>query len=360
MSCLLWVGAASAAEMQCASIEVFVRDGCPHCANAKIFLDDLQQRYPRLEIEYRDVLRDPPALEKMLELSSNHGIEQPGVPSFLVCGAFYAGFNAAAGSGAWIEAQIVSGSDSEQDYRLETPLGVYSVQQLGLPLFTIVIGLIDGFNPCAMWVLLFLLSILVNIRERGRIIMIAGTFVLVSGLVYFAFMAAWLNLFLLIGFARWLQVTIALLALCIGAIHIKDYFAPGEFISLSISDRVKPTLYARVRAVLYAQNLVAALASVTLVAIMVNLVELLCTAGLPALYTQVLTLNELSPASYYAYLGLYNLAYVFDDALMVTAAVYTLQKFKLQAQQGRWLKLISGAVIATLGLLLLVAPELLF
>ncbi len=368
--CALWRGlaaltllltsiAVTAADLNCPLVEVFTRDGCPHCADAKIFLGNLQLRYPRLEIRYHEVSGDQAALERLLSLSERHGVSRPGVPSFLVCDAFYAGFAEAAGSGDWIEAQV-SGRSAQQDYRIETPFGIYSLQQLGLPLFTVVIGLIDGFNPCAMWVLLFLLSILVNIRDRRRIVLIAGTFVLVSGLVYFAFMAAWLNLFLLIGFARWLQIGMALLALAIGAVHIKDFFAWGQGFSLSISDRARPGLYARVRAVLHAQNLGAALVGVILVAILVNLIELLCTAGLPALYTQLLTLNELPLASYYVYLGLYNLAYVFDDALMVAAAVFTLQKFKLQTRQGRWLKLISGSVVAILGLLLLAAPELLF
>ena len=207
-----------------------------------------------------------------------------------------------------------------------------------------------------MWVLLFLLSILVNIRDRRRIILVAGTFVLISGLTYFAFMAAWLNLFLLIGFARWLQIAIGIVAILIGAVHIKDFVAFGEGLSLSINDSVKPTLYMRTRNVLHAQSLWAALLAVSIVAVMVNIVELLCTAGLPALYTQVLTLSPLPIAQYYAYLILYNLAYIFDDGLMVAIAVFTMNKFKLQEKQGRWLKLISGLVILILGVFLLAAP----
>ena len=337
-----------------------MRDGCPHCANAKIYLQDLQQRYPELEILQYEVGSDPGARARLLDLSRRHGVEPPGVPSFLICDAFYSGFSVAAGSPKWIEDQLAGGAGEENSAAIETPLGTLSVDALGLPLFTLTLGLIDGFNPCAMWVLLFLLSILVNIRRRGRILLVAGTFVAVSGLVYFAFMAAWLNLFLLIGLARWLQVAIALLALLIGAIHIKDFFAFGKGVSLSISDSVKPTLYLRVRNVLHAESLWAALIGVSIVAVMVNLVELLCTAGLPALYTQILTMNSMPTLHYYAYLVLYNLAYIFDDALMVGIAVFTMSKFKLQQRQGRWLKLVSGVVVAALGLLLLAAPESMF
>ena len=226
-----------------------------------------------------------------------------------------------------------------------------------MPLFTIAIGLIDGFNPCAMWVLLILLSLLVNLRNRKRLILIAGTFVLVSGAVYFAFMAAWLNLYFIIGLSRSIQVVIGLIALLIGAVHIKDFFAFQQGLSLSIPDRAKPGIYARIRRVIYAENLGAACMAVIAVAVLVNLVELLCTAGLPAVYTQILTARNLSAWGYYGYLLLYNLAYIFDDALMVTIAVVTLSSRKLQTMEGRWLKLLSGAVIFALGLLLILLPD---
>jgi hypothetical protein len=330
-----WLPAA-ASELACPSMDVYLRDGCPHCADAKAYLQQLQQRHPDLSIRYHEV-----------------------GPSFLICEAFYAGFAMAAGSDEWIENQLLDPDANRQPYQVRTPLGEFSVDDIGLPAFTLALGLIDGFNPCAMWILLFLLSILVNIRSRRRIILIAGTFVVVSGMVYFAFMAAWLNLFLLIGFTRWLQIVIGVLALLIGAVHIKDFVAFGQGVSLSISDSVKPTLYARVRNIMHARSIWAALIAVTIVAIMVNMIELLCTAGLPAIYTQLLSLRPMTTAQYYGYLVLYNLAYIFDDALMVTITVFTMNRLKLQEKQGRWLKLISGLVIFTLGLILLTAPGML-
>jgi glutaredoxin len=353
-----WLPAA-ASELACPSMDVYLRDGCPHCADAKAYLQQLQQRHPDLSIRYHEVGSDPQALRELLRLSQQYGIEQAGVPSFLICEAFYAGFAMAAGSDEWIENQLLDPDANRQPYQVRTPLGEFSVDDIGLPAFTLALGLIDGFNPCAMWILLFLLSILVNIRSRRRIILIAGTFVVVSGMVYFAFMAAWLNLFLLIGFTRWLQIVIGVLALLIGAVHIKDFVAFGQGVSLSISDSVKPTLYARVRNIMHARSIWAALIAVTIVAIMVNMIELLCTAGLPAIYTQLLSLRPMTTAQYYGYLVLYNLAYIFDDALMVTITVFTMNRLKLQEKQGRWLKLISGLVIFTLGLILLTAPGML-
>jgi len=235
--------------------------------------------------------------------------------------------------------------------------GRVSLRDLGLPLFTLAIGLIDGFNPCAMWVLVFLLSVLVNVKDRRKIAAIAGTFVLVSGVVYFAFMAAWLNLFLVIDLARPLQIAIGLLAIVIGVINVKDFFAFKRGVSLSIPESAKPGIYDRVRRIVSTKYLAVAVGLSVVLAIMVNVVELLCTAGLPALYTQILSQQQLPAWQNYAYLALYNLGYIFDDSLMVGAFVITLSHRKMREDEGRWLKLLSGVVVLALGAVVLFKPE---
>jgi hypothetical protein len=235
-------------------------------------------------------------------------------------------------------------------------LGPLRVRDVGLPAFTIVLGLVDGFNPCAMWVLLFVLSLLVNLKSRAKMGLIGGTFVLVSGLVYFAFMAAWLNLFLLVGVSRPTQVLLGLVAGVIGALNIKDFVAGGRGLSLAIPASARPAIYARMRAVLLAEHSGAALGGVIVLAVLVNVVELLCTAGFPAVYTRILTLRELPVWQYYAYLALYNAAYVVDDGLVLALAVVTLSRRKLQERAGRWLKLASGGVMLGLGALLIGRP----
>lgn len=234
--------------------------------------------------------------------------------------------------------------------------GKVRVRDFGLPLFTIVLGLVDGFNPCAMWVLIFLLSILVNLKDRFRIALIAGVFVLVSGLAYFAFMAAWLNVFALIRMARTAQIVLGLVALVIGVINVKDFFAFKKGISLSIPESYKPGIYARVRSIVAAKYLTAALAGAMVLAVLVNMVELLCTAGLPAAYTSILHSRQLPWWQDYAYLSLYIACYMLDDTIMVSIAVVTLSHRKMQESQGRWLKLISGSVVLAIGLVMLFKP----
>ncbi|MFU2489757.1 glutaredoxin family protein [Thauera sp. WH-1] len=339
-------------------LEVFVRDGCPHCADAKRFLAELAVQRPGLAIVYREVDRDPAARDALIEISRQAGAWPPGVPTFVFGAQVLVGFDDGEHVGAELLRLLDEAAPQAPPGTVESGLfGTLRASELGLPLFTLALGLLDGFNPCAMWVLLFLLSLLVRLKDRRRMVLVAGTFVLASGAVYYAFMAAWLNVFLFVGMTEALRVGLAGLAMLIGFINVKDFFAFRRGLSLSIPEAAKPGLYARARAILKAESLPASLAAVAVLAVVVNFVELLCTAGLPAIYTAVLTQHELSPLAHYAYLGLYILAYIADDALMVGAAVLALGSGKLDERGGRRLKLLSGAVMLALGLVMLLRPQ---
>ena len=364
-----WAAEASAP----AEIEVFVREGCPHCEAAKTFLIELARERPGLRVILRDVRRDPEALPRLNELALKAGIAQPGVPSVHVGMELIVGFDTPETSGSRIRAALdhagpagpAGGSCAiAEETACQAPGGdsielpftgrQVSVAQLGLPLFTIVIGLLDGFNPCSMWVLILMISMLSTLGDRRRMLAIAGTFVAIEGLAYFAFMAAWLNLFLLIGLSRISEIAIALLAIIAGAINLKDFVAFGRGISLSIPATAKRGIYTRLRAILHAQRLWPALAGTVVLAVLVQIVELLCTSGFPALYTRILTLSRLDSSSYYGYLLLYNLMYMLDDIGILAIGVITLSQRRLQEKQGRFLKLVAGLVMLGLGIYLIV------
>jgi glutaredoxin len=350
---LLWLALGTPAGAEDApDLEVFVREDCPHCADAHRFLAELRREQPALRVVERDVLRDPAARERLRALAAEHGVGAVGVPTFLVGGRLVVGFRSAETTGAELRAALV-GRESAP----ELPwLGRVDVDALGLPVFTVLVGLLDGFNPCAMWVLVFLVSLLAGLEDRRRMALVAGSFVAVSGAAYFVFMLAWLNVFLALGVSRALEVGLGVVAVAIGAVHLKDGFAPGVGPSLSIPDSAKPGLYRRLRAVVRAERPLAALVGAAALAVVVNLVELGCTAGLPAVYTRILTLRELPLWQYLGYLVLYNAAYVADDALVVATAVLTLSRRRIQERGARVLQWVSGGVMLALGLMLLLAP----
>lgn len=348
------------------TIEVYVREGCPHCADAKVFLANFTQQHPHIHVAYHWVDKDPAARGALEYHTRKAGSWPPGVPTFVIGDQVLIGYAGPEHTSTSLLNLVVHHTGNAANRLLpkqdnttveSSLLGTLNVTELGLPLFTIALGLLDGFNPCAMWVLLFLLSMLLHLKDRARMAWIAGVFVLVSGLVYYAFMAAWLNLFIAVGFSDPVRLGLAAIAIFMAGINIKDYFAFGKGISLSIPDAAKPGLYARVRRIIQQQSLWPALLGVSLLAIVVNFIEALCTAGLPAIYTAVLSQQALTPLAHYGYLALYILGYMADDSLMVATAVIALSSNKLTEKAGRWLKLLSGCIMLALALVLLIKPE---
>jgi glutaredoxin len=341
---------------EAAVLEVFVRGDCPHCADAKVFLAQLARDRPGLQIAYRPVDQDPRARDDLMARSRAAGVWPPGVPTFVFGNQVMVGFDDAEHAGRDLRELIDRGSAPKGTVR-SALFGTLEASRLGLPLFTLALGLLDGFNPCAMWVLLFLLSLLVRLRDRRRMALVAGTFVLVSGAVYYAFMAAWLNVFLAVGLSDTVRWLLGAVALAIGAINVKDFMAWGHGPSLSVPAASRPGLVARMRRAMQAPALPASLLAVAALAVVVNFVELLCTAGIPAIYTAVLAQQQLGGPAYYGYLGLYILGYIADDSLMVAMAVTALSSNKLTEGAGRALKLVSGAVMLALGAVMLLRPE---
>jgi glutaredoxin len=369
-------------------IEVFVRDGCPHCAKAEAFLEKLHRDRPGLQIVVHNITHDPTALDRLKQIAEAQHNPMVRVPAFYLANQLIVGYsddfnsgqlllNALGDTGLAAPAPTddfgscepekpVSCDDSgtqelrpapqDESFRINFFGHSLALDQVGLPLFTVAMGLLDGFNPCSMWVLILMISMLAPMQDRMRMAVVAGVFVAVEGIAYFVFMAAWLNLFLLIGLSRISEIVLAAIAIFAGAINLKDFWAFGRGISLAIPDSAKPDIYNRIRKILLAKNLLGAVIGAVVLAILVQIVELFCTSGFPALYTRILTLHQLDSLSYYGYLLLYNLAYMFDDFVILGIGVVTLSQHRLQKREGQWLKLLSGLVMVGLGLYLLLKP----
>ena len=343
---------------------------CPHCLEARPFIEAIPASRPWVKLHSLELTRHPRHVRHYIALADQVGQPAQYVPGLLFCGRMQTGWDDAATSGQALLAELdacraAAKSGSALDIARALPAPGFSVPLLGevrldgtsLPLMTVLIAGLDAFNPCAFFVLLFLLSMLAHQNSRARMLAIGGMFVLVSGLMYFAFMAAWLNLFQLFGQLAWVTLAAGALAIIIGLVNAKDFFYFGRGVSLSIPESRKPAIYQRTRTILAAGSLPAMLAATVLLAVVVNFYELLCTAGFPMVYTRLLTLQDLGPAAHYLYLALYNGVYVIPLAVIVGVFAFTLGARKLSAREGRLLKLMSGLMMLQLGMLLVLAPD---
>lgn len=365
-----WASRSAAGETQI-HLYFFWSKRCPHCLQAEPFVQRLASDYPWLTVHSAELSEHPENVRNYLRMASALGQDASSVPAFLLCGEMRLGYDAPATTGEELRKALLDCRENARQGRLpgaggqrEAPLvvpllGAIDPAQASLPLFTLAIAALDAFNPCAFFVLLFLLSLLVHGGSRARMLAIGGVFVFFSGLVYFVFMAAWLNAFLLMKELQAATRIAGMIAVTIALINIKDYFWFKQGISLSIPESAKPGLFKRMRGLVEAASWPTMLAGTAALALAANSYELLCTAGFPMVFTRVLTLHNLSNADYYLYLLLYNVVYLLPLLAIMLAFVFTFGARKLTERQGRILKLLSGSMMLGLGGALLLAPDML-
>ena len=346
---------------------------CPHCTAAHPHVEAIPRTRPWVRLHALELTRQPENIVRYEAMARGLGGEAASVPAFLFCGEMLVGWESDATTGAYLRQRLdecrtrilASGTVTSASPPAQAPsvirlpvLGDVDPARLSLPALTLVLAGLDAFNPCAFFVLLFLLSMMAHQRSRSRMLLVGSVFVLVSGLMYFAFMAAWLNVFQLFGHLAWVTLAAGALAVFVGLVNVKDFFLFERGLSLSIPESKKPDLFRRARAILNAEHLPAMLAATLFLAVAANFYELLCTAGFPMVYTRLLTLSDLTTATRYGYLAAYNMIYVVPLALIVVVFARTLGSRKLTEREGRLLKLMSGLMMLQLGGLLLLAPQL--
>jgi hypothetical protein len=359
--------APAVAEEPAVSLYFFWSARCPHCLEARPFIESLPARHPWIQLHSLEISRSRENLAAYVDMAARLGEEARSVPALLFCNEMLVGWQSDAISGPMLLDRLAQCRDrlargETLNARAPAPPAVslpggMDISGWSLPLLTVAIAAMDAFNPCAFFVLLFLLSLLVHQQDRRRMLLIGGVFVLVSGLMYFAFMAAWLGLFRVMGSLPWVTAGAGALALAMGLINIKDWFAFKQGISLSIPESRKADIFRRGREVLAAGSLPAMLLAAVLLATAANFYELLCTAGFPMVYTRILTLRETGTVQHLMYLALYNTVYVLPLLAIVLAFVRTMGARKLTEREGRLLKLLSGLMMTGLGVLLVLAPE---
>ena len=316
-------------------VYLFWSASCPHCLAARPQLQALAAARPWVVLHDLELGADPTHGERYEAMAAELGEEALAVPALFYCGRMEVGWDEGGGSAARLaqalDACRAGAAPAPQSAALRLPgLGEVDAARLSLP---------------------------VDQRDRRRMLLIGMLFVGISGLMYFAFMAAWLGLFLVVGGLPWVTAAAGVVALVIGAINVKDFVAFRKGLSLSISAGGKADIFQRARAILKADSLPAMLAATVFLGVAANFYELLCTAGFPMVYTRLLSLQVPDRATQYGWLALYNLIYVLPLAAIVLVFVRTMGARRLGEREGRLLKLLSGLMMLGLGLCLVLAPQ---
>ena len=355
---------------------LFHGEGCPHCAAERAWLAQLAKEHPQLQIEAHEVWNDAANRALLDQYAQRLGFEPTGVPVTIVGDRVWIGFSDTVAS--QVEAAVVaalaaaagsatpapSGSPTSTpgdgaDPAVELPL-VGRVALAGTPLLvsTLLIGFADGVNPCSLWVLAILLAVVLHSGSRGRVALVGGTFLLVTAGMYGLYIAGMYSALDYAGEMAWIRVAVSAVALAFGILQLKDGLAPGTGPSLSIAPERRPGLYRAMREVARpGQRLGATLAGTAVLAVGVSLLETPCTAGLPLMWTSMLAEQQVALGTAVALFAAYMAVFLLDELVIFGAAVVTMRARRLQPEEGRVLKIVSGSLLVTLAVVMVLAPQ---
>jgi glutaredoxin len=350
----------------------FWAKGCPHCRAEDAFLENLKRDYPEIVVEKYEVSESFENQDKLKQIGQELNFDPNAVPVVIIDKKFISGY-AEGITDREIERIILenrkeidsvqgickTGSDCEESdqKKVNTLFGEVNLNALSLPAVSALIGFLDGFNPCAMWVLIFLISLLLTMKDKKRMWSLGAIFIVVSGLVYFLFMSAWLNLLLFIGIISIVRISIGILAIGTGVYSIRDFLINKSGSCKIAGSEKRSKIFSRIREIVGRKNFFLAVLGIIVLAFAVNLVELLCSAGLPAIYTQLLTLNDLPKWQYYFYMFIYILFFIIDDLFVFVLSMVTLKLTGVTSKYSRYSRIVSGALILIIGLLMIFKPS---
>lgn len=237
-----------------------------------------------------------------------------------------------------------------------------NVKNVSLPIIAILLGLVDGFNPCAMWILIFLITMLFNMKDRKKMWILGLTFILTSGIVYLMFMLAWLNLATFISKIAFIRLLIAVIALVVGLINVYKYIdslkKKDEGCDV-VDKKDRKKIMEKIISITHEKKFIIALLGIMVLAASVNIIELMCSIGIPLLFTQILAMNNLSTFSYMIYMFVYIFFFLIDDIVIFVISMVTLKVTGLSTKYTKYSHLIGGIIMLIIGLLLIIKPELL-
>ena len=350
------------------TLVLFHGEGCPHCAEERAFLAGLATRYPDLVIEQHEVWYDQANRALLRATADRLGFEASGVPVTVIGDRVWIGFGD--GTATEIEAAVadalapasVTGqpvTPGTDVVSVDVPLvGQVDLSSASLLASTVVIGFVDGVNPCSLWVLTLLLAMVLNRGSRGRVLLVGSVFLAVTAGMYAIYVIGMYSALDYAAGLGWIRLLVAAIALVFGVLQLMDGIRPGTGPSLSISPSRRPALYAGMRGVAAEdRGLVATLAGTVVLAVGVSLLETPCTAGLPLLWTSMLADRGVSTAAAVALFAVYMAVFLIDELIVFAVAAVALRQTRLQQRHGRLLKLVAGSFLVTLALTMLLLPE---
>ena len=363
------------------NVYLFHSNTCSHCKAEIEFLNEIQKEYENLKINLYEINDVKENKELMINIKEKLNIDSPMVPFTVIGDYYYIGYNDGVKDGI---KNLIEKYTSEEQYdvikdtidgkdvsnfkikngeinKISTVFGEIDPAKVSLPILSVIMGAIDGFNPCAMWVLIFLITMLFNMENKKRMWALGITFLVTSALIYLVFMFVWLGVATkLLTTISWLKLLIGLVALIGAFINLKGFIKSivKKDAGCEVVDNSKrKKIISKIKKYTSEKSFILAMLGVMLLAISVNAIELACSAGLPVLFTNVLALNDINFIEKCIYIFIYIFFFLIDDIIVFFVAMFTLNIKALSTKYTKYSHLIGGIIMLIIGILMIFKPE---
>lgn len=381
LSFLFILPSINAEEKKQVNVYLFHSNTCSHCKAEIEFLNEIQKEYENLKINLYEINDVKENKELMINIKEKLNIDSPMVPFTVIGDYYYIGYNDGVKDGI---KNLIEKYTSEEQYdvikdiidgkdvsnfkikngeinKISTVFGEIDPAKVSLPILSVIMGAIDGFNPCAMWVLIFLITMLFNMENKKRMWALGITFLVTSALIYLVFMFVWLGVATkLLTTISWLKLLIGLIALIGAFINLKGFIKSivKKDAGCEVVDNSKrKKIISKIKKYTSEKSFILAMLGVMLLAISVNAIELACSAGLPVLFTNVLALNDVNFIEKCIYIFIYIFFFLIDDIIVFFVAMFTLNIKALSTKYAKYSHLIGGIIMLIIGILIIFKPE---
>lgn len=366
---------------------LFYGESCPHCKEMHEYLDEYLDGKENIKLYEYEIYKNKDNANKLRDIIDILDTNESGLPFLII------GNNVITGYAKNVtDERIRNTVNYYQNKRFKDEVGIYlgvveddfeeydekiiyqeTIDDIGIssnlkniisksPLFlsAILIGLVDGFNPCAMWILLFLISMLLDVKNKKRKWTLGLVFIISSALVYFVFLMSWLELSVFLNKVGFIRLGIAVCAVILGTISIVKFIdSIGKDGCVVVNKENRKRIITSIKNIIKEKSFVFAILGMILLACSVNIIELFCSLGLPVVFTQILSLNEVSGTMRIVYSLIYVFFFMIDDLLVFFISMKTLELKAISNKYSKYSSLIGGLLMMIIGLLMIYKPEVL-
>lgn len=367
------------------NIYLFYGDGCPHCAEEEKFLNEYLKDKNDINLHKYEVWYNKENRDKFNEIHKLLNDKGSGIPYLIIGNNSITGFtnestpdrirstinyykNIDYTDKVGIYLGVISENNNNQieeenlkyeENKFDIPiLGSKKAKEVPLLISSIIIGLVDGFNPCAMWILIFLISMLLGMQNKKRMWILGITFLLSSASVYFLFLISWLNLAVFLNQIVYIRLGIASVAVIFGSISILKFLNKKEDDGCEVVDsKNRKRIINAIKKIVKEKSFILAILGIVLLALSVNIIELLCSLGLPVMFTEILAVNNIDKNMQIVYSLIYVFFFLIDDIIVFVIAMKTLEIKAISNRFGKYSHLIGGVIMLIIGALMILKPQ---